>query len=361
MAMAEAIIQNCPNNKITILSSPAYIENDKKRYSIYPNVQLLPIPWFSGNKIKNVFKLFFSLLGIKFYKSFRRELNQSDYLIDISGDSISNDYGTKSIFFQLFPILIAHKNIKILFAPQSLGPFKGFIQNTLVKKAFKKAQKINLRETESKKYLKNFSNYKFEDLADLAFLLKATPIKLNISIKEKTIAVGVSALVKDFGVANSSLLFKHIIDKCLEKGYHVLLVNHVSTPQGNDILVANTIKEKYFNNDERVIKTNKNFRASEWKYLISQCSGIISARMHPVVHALSLSIPSLNLSYNHKSVGVVEKRFAPYGQIASINDDDVLVKVDFFLDGLNLINQKDFKDLAQKNISLAQRFINQIV
>ena len=360
MAMAEAIIQNFPKADIYVLSSLQHIDVDRDRYSIYPNVQPLISPWFSGNKRINTLKILLSLLGIPAYRGFRRILNKTDYLIDISGDSISNDYGTKSILFQLLPILLAPKNVKVLFAPQSIGPIKGVLQTFLVRKGFRKSSQINLRETETLKYLDKFGKFKFNILADLAFLLKPTPVTLKIPIRDRSIGIGVSSLVKKFGAENSTVLFKNIIDKCLEHNYNILLINHVSTPQGNDILVANKIKEKYYSEDARVLNTNFNYRASEWKFLINQCSAMVSARMHPVIHALSLSIPSLNLSYNHKSIGVVANRFPGSAKVVGVTDKNVLNEVESFLKELSTIDYLEFEKSTRNNINLAQEFITQI-
>ena len=288
-------------------------------------------------------------------------MKQTDVLIDISGDSISNDYGTRSIFFQLLPIFLTPNKLKIYFAPQSIGPFKGYLQHVLVKKAFKKATGIYLRETESKKYLSKFSGFNFIEAADLAFLLKPRPFELPLEIKNKTIGIGVSVLIKKFGAENTMLFFKNIIDICLNNNYQVLLINHVSTPQGNDVLFAEKMKEQYFFNDTRVLITHENYRASEWKYLISKCDAVISARMHPVVHALSLSVPALNLAYNHKSIGVVHNRFNPYGQAIPFNAEKITYKIEEFLNIISLFNRsKEFEKITHQNINLAKRFINQI-
>lgn len=360
MAMAETIIQQFSESEIYILTSKEYFEKDEERYGIYSNVKLINSDWLVLNGFYNKVKLIPGLFGISLYPNINKVLYDTDLIIDISGDSISNDYGTKSVFFSLFLNFISKKSNKFIFAPQTLGPFDKGIQSYIVQKALKKAFKVYLREEESLKKLHGI-NVKIEAvLADLAFLLNPKPITLNIPIPKKTIAVGVSALISKFGRKDSIDLFKNVVELCLDKGYNVLLVNHVSTLQGNDIEVAKSVKEGFFISDERVLFFNDNFRASEWKYIIGQCDAIVSARMHPIVHALSQGVPALNLSYNHKSIGVVHNRFYPYGDNVDILDGKLLHKISKFVDHLGKVDRINFADKIEKNRQLAYQFITEI-
>jgi len=216
-----------------------------------------------------------------------------------------------------------------------VGPFKTFIQKYLAKRAFKIAKGVFLREDVSKKYLQNINVEIEKSHADLAFLLK--PKANSMKLPANTVGIGVSALIKKFGKENSLELFKMIVDECLERGYKVLLVTHVDTKNGSDVGFGELFKNKYYASSEKVIFLNKNFTASEWKYVIGQCEGIISARMHPVVQAISQSIPSLNISYNHKSLGVVEKRFHPHARVVDMKSSELLNEVKLFLKDMKKI------------------------
>ena len=357
MAMAETIVQQFPESQVYIFSSPVYYKKDKLRYSIYENVQLVQVPWLNG-QLKNKLKLLLAYFGISLYKSINEIMNNVDVIVDVSGDSISNDYGTKSIFFSVLPIFLKSRKTKYVFAPQTIGPFNSGFQQRLVEKAFKKADAVYLREQESVNKLLGVDINVTSVLSDLAFLLK--PRETSISIPKETIAIGVSSLIKKFGKENTIGMFKAICDKCLDNNYNVLLVNHVSTIQGNDILVAKELKEKFYKEEERVLFFNDNFRASEWKSIISQCKGIISARMHPVVHALAIGIPALNLSYNHKSIGVVYNRFYPYGNVIDIKNDKLMETVRSFIKSLESINQTDFDEKVFVNKHMILKFIDDL-
>lgn len=360
MAMAAAIVQQLPDVEIYILSSSDYLERDKERYSIYNNVRLINVPWLEGS-FKNKCKLLFGFLGISFYKELNTVMENVDVIIDISGDSISNDYGTRSIFFSILPVFLKKKKTPYIFGPQTIGPFDKGLQKYLVEKAFKKAHTIYLRESESLNKIKD-NNIKIERVvSDLAFLLKPSDsLPIELELKNDTIAIGVSSLIKKFGKENSLQMFRDVCENCLKKGYDVLLINHVSTIQGNDIQIAKEIKETYFDSDDRVIFLNRNFRASEWKNIIKKCKAIISARMHPVVGALSMGVPALNLSYNHKSIGVVYNRFFPFGDIVDIFSDELMEKVDMFLNNLAKIDQKEFDQKVNVNRMLAEEFFEDL-
>lgn len=360
MAMAETIVQQFPESYVYIFSSPEYYENDSLRYSIYENVQLVQIPWLNG-ELKNKLKLLLAYFGISLYTNVNKIMNDVDIIVDISGDSISNDYGTRSIFFSILPVFLKKKKIPYIFGPQTIGPFDKGLQKHLVEKAFKKAHSIYLRESESLNKIKD-NNIRVERVvSDLAFLLKPSDsLPIEFELKNDTIAIGVSSLIKKFGKENSIQMFRDVCENCLKKGYDVLLVNHVSTIQGNDIQIAKEIKESYFNSDDRVIFLNRNFRASEWKNIIKMCKAIISARMHPVVGALSMGVPALNLSYNHKSIGVVYNRFFPFGDVVDVLSNELMEKVHLFLNDLPKFDQNEFDQKVKDNKLLAEEFFKDL-
>ncbi|MEX2409983.1 MAG: polysaccharide pyruvyl transferase family protein, partial [Candidatus Paceibacterota bacterium] len=282
MAMAESIVQQFPEDSITILTSDQYFKEDQKRYSQYSNVSLYSVEWFDKS-ISNYIRIAFGLAGVSLYPKFSDLIKEIDLVIDISGDSISADYGTKSMFFSLFPAFLISQKAPLLYGPQTVGPFKTVLQRYLAKRAFRNSKGVFLREEVSQKYLSEININVKKSHADLAFLLK--PNSNAVELPENTVGIGVSALIKKFGKKDSEQLFKSIIDICLERGYNVLLVTHVDTKNGSDVSFGERLKYEYYASSEEVLFFNKNFTASEWKYVIGQCQGIISARMHPVVQA----------------------------------------------------------------------------
>ena len=360
MAMAESIIQQFPTHEIFITTSDDYKKTDLVRYGIYRNVSLVDSEWLNGKGDWHKIKIGLGFFGISLFQKTKRILDQVDVIIDISGDGISSDYGTKSIFFSLYPNFLSKKKKKFIYAPQTLGPFKSGIQTFLAKRAFSNADAVYLREEESLNKIDQEQIKISAIYADLAFLLEPREIPEGANIPPNTIAVGVSSLIKKFTKEDNCNHFKEICDSCIKANYNVLLVNHVNTLQGDDIMVAKSLKEEYYHDDDRVIFFNENFRGSEWKYLIGKCEGIISARMHPVVHALAQAVPALNLSYNHKSIGVIRNRFSPYGDNIGINDNDILKKINDFILQITLVDKAEFEKKVQKNKILAKQFIEEL-
>lgn len=357
MAMAESIVQQFPTDAVTILTSDQHFLEDKERYSHYSNVSLYAVEWF-GKSLSNYIKLVMGLVGISLYKNFNEIIKKTDLVIDISGDSISADYGTRSMFFSLFPAYLISNKVPLLYGPQTVGPFRTSTQKYLAKRAFNNSKGVFLREEVSLEFLKEININISKSHSDLAFLLK--PKTSSVKLPINTVGIGVSALIKKFGKENSEQLFKTIIEICLKTGYNVLLITHVDTLGGSDVKFGKSLKEKYFENNNKVIFLNRNYIASEWKYIIGQCNGVISARMHPVVQAISQSIPSLNISYNHKSIGVVEKRFYPHARVVNMMNKELLGEVEIFLSEMKILKEdKKFKDKTLYNISLAIDFIEE--
>ncbi|MDN4164627.1 polysaccharide pyruvyl transferase family protein [Cytophagales bacterium LB-30] len=363
MAMAEAIVQKYPDRKIFIMSSNDYWTQDKERYSIYSNVELVETEWLSGGKYSLIYKIIMSLFFGSRFKVLNTVLKQVNTVIDISGDSISSDYGTKSLFLSLLPnFLVDKKRVDFIYAPQTLGPFKTFAQRKLASFAFNKDVTIYLREGYSSQFLNEINVINYSLSSDLAFMLASREVDHEIinKVDKNTIALGVSSLVKKFGATNYTSIFQNIINVCLNRGFKVLLINHVSTKQGNDIEVARLVKTNFFADNENVMFVDRNFRASEWKYIISKTKAIVTARMHPAVHALSQGIPALNLSYNHKSLGVVKEAFYPYGQIVDIKSSDLIDVVEKFIDDLNKFEQEGFKEKIEINARKVLPFLERI-
>lgn len=363
MAMVESVVQNVGASRVYILSSERYYDTDQERYGIYDQVELVKTPWRSGSRIMKVIHLFLSMFGITLDKEFRNVLKNTDLLVDISGDTISSDYGTFGIVLSSAHFFVAKSfGIEIVLGPQTLGPFEGFLQNYFAKRIFKVADKIFVREKESFQFINKFDN-QFDLVADLAFILNEKKPDEEVIIPENTIAFGVSGLLVSKNNTDTKL-YEKVMELLLSKGYNVLLVTHVNLPNADDLQIGREIKEKYKENS-KVIFAGKNFRASEWKYIISHCKGIISGRMHPIVLGLSKLVPALNLSYNHKSKGVVENRFSPYGSLADTRNnssEELLSKVENFLGFIESENYsiEEFKELRDKNEALSRIFIDRM-
>lgn len=362
MAMAEAIVQQFPGEEIFIYSSPKYIGIDKVRYSIYNNVNIIIPPWYLSNKSTNaiiaICALIFGYIADKKFKDFLSSIDKS---YDISGDSISSDYGLQSSLLSLAPISVSNRYVKkSIIAPQSLGPFNNIILRYFVKKVLGGADKIFIRELITSYFLKPL-NLKFEEVSDLANLVQLEKLKGKEYINDNYVGVGVSALLEKHGFLKSEEYFKDIIDQILSRGLSVYLINHVSYGPINDLTFAASLKRKYYRDNDRVIFFNKNFTSSEWKYIYSKSKCIISARMHPAVLSLSSGTPALNLSYNHKSLGVVKLKYSPMGDVFShdgIESEVLESKINSFFNIIEKITPEEKYKLIKMNQDSAYSVFN---
>jgi len=362
MAMAEAIIQKFPQEEIYIYSSPKYINIDKKRYSTYTNVNVIIPPWYKYKKTSNAIIAIVALIfGYVTNKQFRYFLSSVDIAYDISGDSISSDYGFQSSLLSLAPISVSNRYVKnSIIAPQSLGPFNNPILRIFVKRVLGRVDKIFIREIVTSYFLKPL-NLKFQEVSDLANLVQPRELKCKEYINNSYVGLGVSSLLEKHGFLNSEGYFKGIIDQILFRGFNVYLINHVSYGATNDLTFAKILKNKYFRDNERVIFFNKNFTSSEWKYIYSKSKCVISARMHPTVLALSSGTPALNLSYNHKSLGVVKLKYYPMGDVFShdgVECESLEEKINLFFDNIEKITNEEKHKLIKTNTNSANSVFN---
>lgn len=327
MAMAESVIQKNLDKTVYVFSSSKFYKDDVERYSIYSNVQIHIPAWRGVGKWGKIANYAMMLFGLLIDSKTRKIVQDCSAVYDISGDSISNDYGDLNALLQVLPSYsIGSTSNNLHLTPQTMGPFSAWWLKAYVKKLFKVATTAYLREKKSQDFLSPIGVY-CEVKPDLANSLKAREIIVPFNLRNKTVGVGVSSLIQRYG-SGSGGIFKDIIDSALEKNFQVLLINHVTFPSSNDLEVARVLKSTFYAENDSVIFTGENYRASEWKYLLSQCACVISARMHPVVLALSSNVPSLNLSYNHKSLGVVKEAYFPLGDVVDFkNSDELALKV----------------------------------
>ena len=359
MAMVESIIQQLPNDEIYVYTSPKYIEIDRERYSQYENVNLVIPPWYLSKKKKNAIIAVTALAtGYIHDKKFRNFLSTIDRTYDISGDSISSDYGLQSSLLSLAPIAVSNRYTKeSIIAPQSLGPFNHPVLRHFVKKVVGGADKVFIREPVTSYFLKPLG-IKFKEVSDLANLVKEKKLESADFINESYVGIGVSSLLAKHGFENSESYFKSIIDQVLNMGHKVYLINHVSYSNINDLTFASDLKNKFYKENDNVIFFGENYTSSEWKYIYSKSKCVISARMHPTVLALSSGTPALNLSYNHKSLGVVKLKYSPMGDVFShdgVESETLKDKLDSFFYMVDTLPMEEKNRLVDLNLRSASK------
>ncbi|MEX1014586.1 MAG: polysaccharide pyruvyl transferase family protein [Candidatus Paceibacterota bacterium] len=247
---------------------------------------------------------------------------QADLVVDLSGDTITEDYGPHVTYSHLLPILLAIAFKKPIFiCAQSIGPFS--ITKYFSRYILNKTTYITTREDTTYKYLVDIGVNKdiIKLTSDMAFMLSPaskkdarTILKIeDIELSPKPVlGVAISDLVvKKFNSKNSDhdllLSIAQVLDDFIDSQHGtVLFVGHVTGPDisKDDRIVANKIKDMMRNNESAYV-INGDYSPQELKRIISMCDLFMGARMHANIAALSSCVPTLAIGYSHKTQGIM--------------------------------------------------------
>lgn len=238
---------------------------------------------------------------------------KSDIVVDISGDSISEVTGFRGTVYHFLHLWMALAlNKPTIVYAQSVGPFK-FIK-PFAKCILNKVDLITLRGKRSCDYLQDIDINKppIYLTADLAFLMNPAPeerineIFSNYNIKGDTfVGISISDWISKYYGSYSGFaeLMAKVVDYIIEKfGAMVMLIPHVTGPKKEfDDRVFAAEVYKLIKNKDRTIFIKDDYTPQEMKGIIGRCDLFIGARMHACIGALSMCVPTINISYHHKS------------------------------------------------------------
>ncbi len=324
LATAEALKARWPSADITI--STPFPQFDSKLYSNYIVVKSIRrrIAFASFLLIATHTYSLLEKIGVKVPFFLRNQeiqaIKNADIVIDLSGDTITEDYGPHVTYSHLLPLLIAQAlHTPTYICAQSIGPF--MLTRWLVKRTLKRCSGVSAREDVTYEYLKSLGipAAKLFRESDMAFLLNPVPSKEAKAIlkKEKInpsrplLGVTVSNIIRDrYNSKNSSGFEEHfagVADRAInELHVDVLFLGHVTGPSESkdDRIVARNVIEKMKHKDN-VFLLRGNYSPQELKGVISQCKLFLGSRMHSNIGALSTYVPTLALGYSHKTIGIM--------------------------------------------------------
>ncbi len=279
--------------------------------------------------------------------------NMLSFVVDISeGDSFTDIYGFKRFLLMLLSKIILLKNsVRMIAAPQTIGPFRNIFIRYLAKAVLKKYSKVFSRDLNTKKLLDSM-NVSSVLSCDAAF-------KMNYKNSENTyksndqlldVGVNVSSLLwnksDDFNIKiDYRNLLKDIIMRIAKLGHSVTLVPHVySREEKSDLNVSRELALSITDYEIKIIKNLKD--CIEAKSEISKLDFFIGSRMHSTIASVSSGVPTIILGYSYKHEGVFELIGYPY----FIN----LYDYDTSEDILNMFFQSfnDVKGIRQKVTSI---------
>lgn len=306
-----------------------------------------------------------------------------DVIVDIGGDSLSGEYNISVIPIIIDFIYGLLLNKPIVLYGASLGYFKSSTMNFIVKSILNQTKLILLRENKSKKYLDENKVNKpiIRITADPAFNLKSISkehlneilVNENIyKIKKPLWGVNPSGLIGEFKKNQSSMdlntIIAHSIDYLIEKyDINVLLIPHVYSSSNDD---RKSIKKIYaiLKNKSNVEIIRNEYSPDELKGIIGLCDLLVAARMHATIASTSMSIPTIVLSYSHKTTGIIGDLLGQETYVLDINDlnyKKLLSKIDDAWGRREEIREElmqrvpEIKEKACLNGKLVKEFLDQ--
>ena len=288
----------------------------------------------------------FAGTGRKFLAGFDKYLTQADYVIDLSeGDSFTDMYGLSRLLLQSLPRIAAiTAGKRLLFFPQTYGPFTTKFGRLLAKWLLKQAHLVFTREPYSTAMLKNLvCEDKLIECSDMAFLMQPQAVDSLSGIgRNGFVGMNISGLLYH-AEDNTKLqwnsdyyrsLSREIIVKYVEEfKQDVVLIPHVYAPgnREDDLAACISIYESLPSPVQKQVHIiQQPLSAPQLKHIISQATFFIGARMHSCIAAISSGVSAVPLSYSHKFQGVF-KQLGLEELVCNpqrMSQSDILAKID---------------------------------
>lgn len=268
------------------------------------------------------------LLGIRLFhgECRKNEYRDSDVVISLGGDGFSDDWGPMhSILSWLPSFWCMVLNVPMVIYSQSIGPFRNRIALRVARFFLSRVRLLIVREDVTETYLTQIGVKRRIFLtADGAFLLNPVPdgYAREILMRERIPLNRGRPLV---GIAPSELIFRlartgiksdtgqyvdgiiELVDVMIdEHDVDVIFVPHVTDANmdidDRDVAVSVASRCKH---RDRIFVIEGEYRPEELKGIIGLCALFVGSRMHANIAALSMHVPTVAVSYSHKSLGIM--------------------------------------------------------
>ncbi|MBV6879074.1 polysaccharide pyruvyl transferase family protein [Epilithonimonas ginsengisoli] len=244
----------------------------------------------------------------------------------VKGGGFIHAYGEKTapylMWYFLFYVRLAKKmKKKVIFFPNSYGPFHGVTVKSQVKNVFSTLDLVYAREKVSSDAMSGLLGKNIPVEMDLGFFLekgseqKAVEIleKYGLDIADKI--VGVTVRPWRFpGKDNPLELYANYLDSvyqlaqyAISKGFKIALCNQSIGPNSHED-DRNAIRDllKKFGTNSNVFWINENLDCDDLKALYSYFSVFVGTRFHSVIFSLTSLVPSIAIGYGgNKAKGIM--------------------------------------------------------
>ncbi len=300
---------------------PDEVQMHERKLVLHSELLNNGINFLLKNNIINCYvrSLLFKWFGIKLFQqgSPLAILQECSLAFDITaGDSFSDIYGIKRLLTGCFQkMMIKNIGLRLIYLPQTFGPFRSFFSKMLARKALLCADDIFVRDKESLGLIKGLGVQKeVRIFPDVAFVLSQ---KLPCEDKRDLIGININGLVyqrTDQGKARFKLVcdYPAVIEKILhflleEAHEKVVLVPHALSSRGidSDVEVIQQILKKWDHPDLTAVKPMED--EQKIGEAVTSVKLFIGTRMHACIRACCHLTPTICLAYSGKFKGVMER------------------------------------------------------
>lgn len=254
-----------------------------------------------------------------------RQFRSAEVLF-VKGGGFIHAYGEKTapylMWFFLFYVRLGKAlGKKVVFLPNSYGPFKGFTVAKQVKSVFAKLDKTYAREALSAEKLGELMGNPIPVSPDLGFYLQMDTTTQALALlkryglypKQQKI-VGITIRPWRFpGLANPEELYatylqsvKSLALQLVESGYQVVFCNQSIGPNAHED-DRNAIREVLHNwNHPAVHWIDENLPCDVLKAVYAHFYAFVGTRFHSVIFSLTSCVPSIAIGYGgNKAKGIM--------------------------------------------------------
>ena len=274
-----------------------------------------------------------------------RELMESDLVLSFNYGDIFSDvhsfYNIGTILRNILPIL---GRKRIIFAPQTIGPFKRKSFEIIARWILNNPHVgvIMPRDPMSYKWLKSNIHNKGKIIfcQDMAFLLK--PAKIPSIIVRDILDTGyISICLNPYQVPSHSYkktvkILGDVLDNLVNQtDKYIVFIPH-ATAEGFDCRdMAEDIKKYVSQKDKLIIIKKDIYTTEELKAIIANSDALISFLTHPIIAALSSGVPVIGISSKSPKMLPIMSMF---------DMDDYVIFLDSLIKNPNILKSK-LKDI----------------
>lgn len=307
-------------------------------------------------------------------KQLRQVWQQADAVFDVSGFSLSAQFGPKTSISYLLRLALAKKfRCSVYLLPQSFGPFNysnpahKLVLFALMKHYLKYPVSILPREHQGYRDLRPFTNRNLKKALDIVLLtdrprrdtvFSSPPSsELEAPSSEKSVAIIPNTKIEKWNQQNDiKQIYKTILDRLLQSGFRVYVLRHSQ----EDLEFCREVAALAGGND-RVSLLEGDYTCIDLSEFIAGLDFVIASRYHSLVHAYKSGVPALVVGWAEKypelmrEFGQEQYYFDIRQPVADTEMDKALQKLMEYYDGHKTRIQQQLED-KKVEVDLADLF-----